>query len=160
MKKTWDLGSSLMSQEMIDELEAQGCFPKGKGRPSGGETVPWLEVNEAIIFKDFFTCGLHFTAITFLHLVLGSFNVQLHHLTPYSILTLSKFCWVCESYGLDPDLDTFCKYYELQWQPKKVMVGKVAFEAQFSSCMFKAKRSQKDQKLEISFAQRNKWDKD
>jgi len=40
------------------------------------------------------------------------------------------------------------------------MVGKVAFEAQFSSCTFKAKRSQKDQKLEISFAQRNKWDKD
>jgi len=115
MKKTWDLVSLLMSQEMIDELEAQGCFPKGKGRPSGGEIVPWLEVNEAIIFKDFFTCGLHFTAITFLHLVLGSFNVQLHHLTPYSILTLSKFCWACESYGSDPDLDKFCAYYELQW---------------------------------------------
>ena len=57
-------------------------------------------------------------------------------------------------------MDTFCAYYELQQQTKKVMVEKIAFEAQFGSCTFMAKRSQKEEKLEISFAQRNKWDKD
>lgn len=39
-------------------------------------------------------------------------------------------------------------------------MGKVAFEAQFGSCTFMTKRSQKYEKLEMSFAQRNKWDKD
>ena len=48
-----------------------------------------------------------------------TFNVQLHHLTPTAFLTLSKFCWACASYGVEPDVDTFCTYYELQKQPKK-----------------------------------------
>lgn len=65
--------------------------------------------------------------IRFLQEVLGSFKVQLHHLTPNSILTLSKFCWACLSYGAEPNLDTFCDYFELQWQSKKV--GKDGLEA-------------------------------
>jgi hypothetical protein len=27
---------------------------------------------------------------------------------------LSKFCWACQSYGAEPNLDTFCSYFELQ----------------------------------------------
>jgi len=103
-----------MTKEMIGKLAAQGCFPEGKGRPSGGETVPRPEVNEAVVFKDFFVCGLRFPSVTFHRLVLGSFKVQLHHLTPNRILTLSKFCWACKSYGSEPDLDTFCAFYDLQ----------------------------------------------
>lgn len=160
MKKTWEFGPSLVTEEMIGELAVQGCFPEGKGWPSGGETVPHPELNEAVIFKDFFACGLHFPSVTFLRLVLGSFKVQLHHLTLNKILMLSKFCWVCESYGLEPELDTFCAYYELQRQPKKATIGKIVLVAQFGSCTFMVKRSQKEERLEISFAQRNKWDKD
>ena len=51
--------------------------------------------------------------IPFLHRVLETFNVQLHHLTPTAFLTLSKFCWACVSYGAELDVDTFCTYYEL-----------------------------------------------
>jgi hypothetical protein len=32
---------------------------------------------------------------------------------------LRKFCWACESFGAEPDLDTFCEYYKLQRQPKR-----------------------------------------
>ena len=92
MRKTCDFGPSQMTKEMIGKLAAQGCFPEGKGRPSGGETVPRPEVNEAVVFKDFFVCGLRFPSVTFHRLVLGSFKVQLHHLTTNGILTLSKFC--------------------------------------------------------------------
>lgn len=114
MKKTWDFRPSLMTEEMISELAAQSCFPEGKGRPSGGETVPRPKLNEAVVFKDFFACDLCFVIVTFFWLVLGSFKVQRHHLTPNSILTLSKFCSACESYGSELDLDTFCANYELQ----------------------------------------------
>jgi len=109
-----------MTQEMIEGLEKAGCFAKGKGRPQQGETVPRSGVADAVVFKDFFACGLRFPAVRFLREVLENFKVQLHHLTPNSILTLSKFCWACESYGLEPDLDTFCEHYELQRQPKKL----------------------------------------
>lgn len=149
-----------MTEEMITTLEKEACFPKGKGRPLCGETVPKPEKNEAIIFKDFFSCGLRFPSIYFLRIVLETFKVQLHHLTPNGILTLSKFCYACETCGVPPDLDTFCTYYELQQQPKKVKSGEIELEAQFGSYTFMAKRLQKDGGMEISFAQRTKWEKD
>ena len=71
---------------------------------------------------------------------MDEFDVQIHHLTPNGFLTLSKFCWACESYGVEPDLDTFCTYYELQRQPKKVGDNEVI--AQYGSCAFMAKRQQ------------------
>jgi hypothetical protein len=130
---------------MIGELAVQGCFPEGKGRPLGAEIVPCPELNEVVIFKDFFAYGLRFQSVTFLRQVLGSFKVQLHHLTPNGILMLSKFCWACELYGSKPDLAMFYAYYELQRQPKKVTIGKVVFEAQFGSCTSMVKRSQKEE---------------
>lgn len=35
-----------MTEEVIAELEEVGCFPKGKGRPSRGETVPKPEMKK------------------------------------------------------------------------------------------------------------------
>ena len=78
-----------------------------------------------MVFKDFFLCGLCFLAVRFLHQVLEAIEVQLHHLTPNGIVTLSKFCWVCLSYGVEPNVCTFCEYYELQCQPKRVGEGQL-----------------------------------
>ena len=58
MAKSWDFGPSLMMEEVIKALEDEGCFPVGKCHPPRGETVPQPEVNEAVVFKDFFSCGL------------------------------------------------------------------------------------------------------
>ena len=160
MAKSWDFGPSLMTEEAIKALEDEGCFPEGKGRPLRGETVPQPEVDEAVVFKDFFACGLRIPPVYFLRLVLETFKVQLHHLTPNNILTLSKFCYAYETYGAPLDFDTFCTYYELQRQPKKAKDDSVEVEYQFVSCTFMAKRAQKDGGLEISFAQKNKWEKD
>jgi hypothetical protein len=57
-------------------------------------------------------------------------------------------------------LETFCTYYELQWQPKKVKVGAEELVAQYGSCAFMAKRQQEGSRLEISYYQKNKWDWD
>ena len=54
MAKSLDFGPSLMTEEAIKSLEEEGCFPEGKGRLPCGETVPRPEVDEAIMFKDFF----------------------------------------------------------------------------------------------------------
>jgi hypothetical protein len=75
-------------------------------------------------------------------------------------LTLSKFSWAYESCGVVPSIDTFCAYYELQKQPKKVKVARVKLVAQYGSYAYMMKRSQEGARLEISWCQKNKWDRD
>jgi hypothetical protein len=108
-----------MTKEAIKSLEEEGFFPAGKGHIPRGETVSQPEVDEAVVFKDFFSCGLRIPPVYFLWLLLETFKVQLHHLTSNEILTLSKFCCACETYGSPPDLNPFYAFYELQRQPKK-----------------------------------------
>jgi hypothetical protein len=107
-------------------MQDDGFFQAGRAMPPPeGQTIPDPLEGYAVVFKDYFTCGLRFPSVGFLRQVLETFNLQLHHLTPNGFLTLSKFCWACHSYGSDPDIDTFCAYYELQKQPKNVKVDGV-----------------------------------
>jgi hypothetical protein len=122
--------------------------------------VPSPGEGYAVVFKDYFSCGLRLPYIKFLRQVLEVFQVHIHHLTPNGFLTLSKFCWACESYGAEPNVDTFCAYYELQRQPKKVKVGGEELVAQYGSCAFMVKMQQGDHRLEISWCQKDKWDRD
>ena len=69
-----------------------GCFGDAKVKPLEGETIPRPKAADAVVFRDFFLCGLHFLAVCFLRQVLEAFEVQLHHLTPNGIVILSKFC--------------------------------------------------------------------
>jgi hypothetical protein len=55
----------------------------------------------------------------------------------------------------------FCTYYELQQLPKKVKMDGVELVAQYGICAFMAKRQQEEgSHLEISYCQKNKWDRD
>ena len=121
--RMWDFRPSLMIKDMIKELRKLGCFGEAKVKPPQGETIPKPQATDVMVFKDFFLCGLRFPVARFLCQVLEAFEVQLHHLTPNGIVTLSNFCWACLSYGADPNVGTFCEYYELQRQPKRVGEG-------------------------------------
>ena len=112
--RTWDFGPSLMTKDMIEDLRKLGVFGDTKVKPSQGEMIPKPQVADAVVFKDFFLCGLRFPAACFLHQVLEAFEVQLHHLTPNGIVTLSKFYRAYLSYGAETNVGTFCEYYELQ----------------------------------------------
>jgi hypothetical protein len=128
--KTWFFGPSTITEADLAEMQGEGYFRAGRAVPSPvGETIPKPPEGFTGVFKDFFTCGLRFPCTSFLGQVLEAFWVQLHHLTPNGFLTLSKFCWACESYGTKLDIDTFCTYYELQKQAKKVTVDGVDFMA-------------------------------
>lgn len=111
-----------------------GCLGDAKAAPPEGETIPKPKAADAVVFKDFFSCRLRFPLVRFLRQVLEAFEVQLHHLTPNGFLALSKFCWACYSYGVEPNVGTFCEYYELQRQPK--LIGEVHLVAQFGCCAF------------------------
>jgi len=90
-----------------------------------------------------------------------AFNVELQHFSLNGILTLSKFAWAYESYGAVPNIDTFCSYFELQRQPKKVKNTEgEEFIEQFGSCAFMPRRTMLGMRCEISFCQKGKWEKD
>jgi hypothetical protein len=119
-----------VTEEAIAEMLDNDFFKAGCVMPPlVGETVPSPLESYAVVFKDYFTCGLYFPSISFLREVLEAFQLQIHHVTPNGFLTLSKFCWACESYGAAPNIDTFCAYYELQKQPKKLKVAGVELVA-------------------------------
>lgn len=112
--KTWDFGPSSVNEEAIAEMLNEGFFRAGRAMPPVvGDTIPQPLEGYAVVFKDYFTCGLRFLAAGFLHQVLEAFQLQIHHLTPNGFLTLSKFCWACQSYGVVPNIDTFYTYFEL-----------------------------------------------
>jgi hypothetical protein len=60
-----------------------------------------------------------------------------------------------------PHIDTFCSYFELQRQPKKVKDAEgVECIAQFGSCAFMPRRTMPGPRCEISYCQKGKWEKD
>jgi len=158
---TFEFGESTMRTEDIADMVEARFFKEDRAKaPPAGQTVPAPEEGYAVVFKDFFTCGLRMPLYHFLREVMESFNVELQHFSPNGILTLSKFAWACESYGAMPHIDTFCSYFELQRQPKKVKDAKgVDCIAQFGSCAFMSRRTMPGTRCEISYCQKGKWEK-
>lgn len=155
---TFVFGRSVISQADLKNYAKQGWFKIGQVRCPGGETVPRPHPDEAVVFRDFYTCGLRLPCLKFVRLVLEGFGLQLHHLTPNAVCALSKFAWACYSFGASPDADCFFDHYELQNQLKKVKVDGERRNAQFGSCTFIAKKRSKGQDSpQISYAQKGRW---
>jgi len=113
---TFEFGESTIKPQDIADMVEVGFFKEGRAKaPPAGQTVPAPKEEYAVVFRDFFTCGLCIPPYAFLCKVMEAFNVELQHFSPNGILTLSKFAWACESYGAVPHIDTFCSYFELQW---------------------------------------------
>jgi hypothetical protein len=56
---SYDLGPSKISKTRIGSMESYAhYFPKGYGRPHGGESVLEPREYEAVVFEDFFIAGL------------------------------------------------------------------------------------------------------
>jgi len=69
---------------------------------------------ETIMFRDFVEHGLTLPVSEFFYRLLQFWRVQLHHLTPQSILHLSIFTHFCEAFfGLLPHFHLFQHFFFL-----------------------------------------------
>ena len=94
---TFEFGESIIMAEDIADMVRAWFFKEGcVMAPPTGQTVPTPEAEYAVVFRDYFTCGLRMPPYAFLRQVMEAFNVELHHFFPNGILTLSKFSWACE----------------------------------------------------------------
>ena len=74
--KSWDFGPSSITNEVVVEMLKESCFPSSRVKiPPPGQTVPEPEEGYAVVFRDFFSCGLRLPYIPFLRRVLETFNV-------------------------------------------------------------------------------------
>jgi hypothetical protein len=86
--------------------------------------------------------------------VLRKFDVQVHQLTPNAVVALEKYVWATTSYGGQPSVKVFVKYYCLHWQKRKIG-NKIA---QFGSCTFTPKTGKTSMEVvELVPCARNKW---
>jgi hypothetical protein len=70
------------------------------------------------------------------------------------VVALSKYVWATTSYGGQPSVEVFAKYYCLHWQ-KRMIRNKVA---QFGSCTFTPKTGNTSMEVvELVPCARNKW---
>ena len=93
LSRTWDFGPSLMTKDMIEELQQLGCFGDAKVKPPEGETIPKLKAADAMVFRDFFLCGLRFPAACFVRQVLEAFEVQLQAMPLATYCVLEMVEW-------------------------------------------------------------------
>jgi hypothetical protein len=150
---TVDFGVSRMSSVRVQDMQQLGYFGGGVARVPGVEEVPEPE-GELVVFEAFFTAGLRLPAHRFVGEVLRRFNVQIHQLTPNAVVALSKYVWATTSYGGQPSVEVFAKYYCLHWQ-KRMIGNKIA---QFGSCTFTPKTGKTSMEVvELVPCARNKW---
>ena len=83
-----------------------------------GHDRPYERVAETVIFKSFVGRGLGIPICDFLRCPLFFWRIQLHHLTPTSILHISIFVHLCEAFlGIYPHFDLFKSLFSLNPYP-------------------------------------------
>ena len=92
---------SKMSEAAVQELENMKLLQSQamiQWRAAEGEDYPYEGTFETVMFCDFVERGLAVPVSEFFHALLQFWGIQLHHLTPRSILHLAIFTHFCEAF--------------------------------------------------------------
>jgi len=106
-----------MYESLVQELENMGLLQTHaviQWRAGEGEDYPMEGTLETIVFRDFVERGLALPVSEFFYALLQFWRIQLHHLTPQSILHISIFTHLCESFlGILPHFHLFQHFFAL-----------------------------------------------
>ena len=102
---------SKMSESLVQELENMGLL-QAQGviqwRAGEGEDYPMEGTLENVMFRNFVERGHALPMSEFFYRLLQFWGIQLHHLTPQSILHISIFTHFCETFlGIFPYFHLF-----------------------------------------------------
>src|SRR6185312_2773817 len=108
---------SKISESLVWELENMGLLQEqgvSQWSAGEGEDYPMEGTLETIMFRDFVERGLTLPVLEFFYRLLQFWGIQLHHLTPQSILHLSIFTHLCEQFlGILPHFHLFQHFFFL-----------------------------------------------
>ena len=103
----------------LSPLRRQGLLPANqeKVRLAGPEIVPRPEPGWRVMFIPFVVRGLCFPVHPFLRNLLFVYGIQLHHLTPNSLLHLAVYFTLCECFlGIHPHWGLFKHLFRVKRQ--------------------------------------------
>ena len=118
-----DWKSCSVTQGQLNRLSTSGYLPEPEFtqiRPGlvtldGGvlhDNFPTPQGNERVCFVPFLLRSLGFPIHPFLRGLLHFYGIQLHHLSPNSILHIACFVTLCETFlGCEAHFDLWCKYF-------------------------------------------------
>ena len=109
-----------MGEAELNKMVAAGVLPDRitiRWRPANGEPFPMPNIDEVVVFEDYFWRGLEFPVHPFLRDLMELWVVSLCNLHPNIILHISIFIHICESFlGVLPHFNLF---RHLFWLKKK-----------------------------------------
>jgi hypothetical protein len=111
-------GKSTIKQSHVDAMRGRYFRDMTIVRVGGDRAAPTPEVNEVVIYRSFLKAGLRFPLSRFLVVVLKTFQIFLHQLTPEAIIRMGLFIWAVRSQGLEPSARCFCSMHELLYETK------------------------------------------
>jgi hypothetical protein len=82
---------STIKQSHVDAMRGRYFRDMTIVRVGGDNSAPALEVNEVVIYRSFLKAGLRFPLNRFLVVVLKTFQIFLHQLTPKAIIRMGLF---------------------------------------------------------------------
>ena len=113
----------LMQEAELDLLIAYGLIQEkflSKYLLPGEHVIPSPSPDQSVLFIPFVRAGLYFPPSDFLLEFLGSYQIQLHHLTPNGVLYLSAFAHFCEVFvGIPPCLLLFRYFFHMRLSDSK-----------------------------------------
>ena len=92
----WD--ASTFRSSNLRRLEKDGVLAAGDARIPGNEATPQPRPEERVCFASFMQRGLSLPVHSFLRGLLHVYGLQLHDLTPNSILQIACFVTLCECF--------------------------------------------------------------
>lgn len=102
----------------LQRLRDQGYLPDqklGEWKAPGEHRIPNLETGEIVLFIPFIEHELGLPACPFLHGFLHYYGITLNHLNPNSILHLSIFVHLCETFlGILPSITLFWYFFKMK----------------------------------------------
>jgi hypothetical protein len=103
-------------------------------RAGGDSNAPLPEADEVVVYRSFMKAGLRFPLDKLLVVVLKTFEIFLHQLTPEAIMRMGIFTWAMRSQGLKPNARFFCNIHELPYETKDT--GKEQYHNNFGCYSF------------------------
>ena len=83
-----------------------------------GEVFPSVGDSEIVLFTSFVECGIALPTKDFIPGLLYYYRIQIHHLTPQSVLHIVVFVHFCEAFlSIEPHFELFRSLYILTPQP-------------------------------------------
>jgi hypothetical protein len=126
VKAEWD--TSKFRSLDLTKLEGEGFVAAGEVRVPGSEATPRPLPDERVCFAAFMQRGVSLPVHAFLRGLLHAYGIQLHDLTPNSILQASCFVTLCECFlGVFPHWGLWKKIFDVKRCCERYQTGGVQF---------------------------------